>query len=213
MLSLVRIAFFCLTIIFLINTTAFANRDVDAINKTFKTCRKALLERDGGTIWEMLDNQTREYYESAINFALTIKKKDLDKLDMNTKLLVLSLRNEFKKSQLTSLKGKDIFNKWINQGQISKSLLAGIEKLYKVKLNGKLAQGYVNKDPNMPVFYFAKEGRHWKFALVESIKRASAAHEQMIKQSGLTEAEYIEFAVRTMAQVGFDKRTYDGPIN
>ncbi len=65
---------------------------------------------------------------------------------------------------------------------ISKSSIEQVERLYKLISDGRIAEGYIEQDTNIPVFHFIKEGNSWKFALSNSFVLANQAFLGIAKQ-------------------------------
>jgi lambda repressor-like predicted transcriptional regulator len=183
-----------------------------SIRHVFQAYRSAVLSNDGEAAWSVVDSDTQSYYAGIVQDALLLQRADLKNLDFLSRLMVLRMRLEFKKSELQKLDGKSMFIMAIEKSWISRSSVQKVDKLGKIKLDGKQATASIAEAPQVPIFFFAREDKEWKMALSKSFEQANTTMRAMAKKNGLSENNLIKVMLKKLYKDGLDERIIDGPL-
>jgi hypothetical protein len=90
--------------------------EVRAIQATFSQYKEALLNSDGSKAAEVLSARTIAFYGGIARHALSTSRADLGKLDFITKLMVVRIRHEFTRAQISSMTGRELLVIGVNNG-------------------------------------------------------------------------------------------------
>lgn len=183
----------------------------EEVKASFQRYTEALLKGDGETAWSLVDSGTQRFYSQMPGDAVSMRRDQLQRLDYAQKMQVLRLRAEFRKQQLESLSGRDVFVLAITNGWISKSAVQSVTTLQRVSVNGRYAVGYIPQDPKAP-FYFIYEDAQWKLSLWKLFEFANAITKQMKEESGLPDEEFLLALMRQLSKYEVNERILDGPI-
>ena len=186
--------------------------DPQAIQNTFSAYKEALLKGDGSKAAELVDKGTIAFYDEILTNALEMPYRNLRQLDYLSKFMVLRIRHEFSKSQIEKMSGLDLFKLGITNGWISPSTVANINRLVNIKVDSYKSSASAPKFPNVTAFYFLKESGQWKLALWQSFELVNYAMRVRVKQSGLTEEEFIIKSINMLSSKTVDPRILSGPL-
>lgn len=200
-----------LVLLLLIASAPLTYADTQEIEDVYRVYREALLAANGEQAWQVLDSRSRVYYEDILSDALTLKRDDLEELDLIAKFIVLRVRMEFRKDQLEQMDGEGVFATAVQKSWISVSTVQSVERLDKVIVDKNLALGFVAESKDVPVFYFVKEENGWKLALLESLELGKLAIQRMIKQSGMNEDDFIRAMLEQASENKIDNGIFEGP--
>jgi hypothetical protein len=190
--------------------TLILNEEI-LIQQVFEQYRSALLQGDGEAALAALDLETIDWYEQVIEFALTLDRDDLNRLDFIEKFTVLRLRHEFSRDELEDLTGDELIKIAIENGWISRSSVESLE-LEDVEVND--LRGIVTiTGISEPLFLFVKEDGQWKFMLWKVTALGNPAFEQLVAESGLSEDEFVIGILEALSSFQVDERIFDGPID
>lgn len=183
----------------------------EAVRTAFEQYRKALLERDGELASRTVDRRTLETYQRYLELAQTIDRAGLDALDLLAKLFVLRLRHELDAAQLAAATGREIFALGVDNGWISDSSVRDTE-IAKITIDNTSASVSIRRAPNVPLFFFSKEGVSWKFALWKMFPIVEPALRKMMAESGETdEVAYVISIIEAVSPRKFDRTPLTGP--
>lgn len=183
----------------------------EGIRTAFEQYRTALLERDGELASRTVDSRTLETYQRYLELAQTVDRAGLDALDLLAKLFVLRLRHELDAAQLAAATGREIFALGVDNGWISDSSVRDTE-IAKITIDNTSASVSIRRAPNVPLFFFSKEGASWKFALWKMFPIVEPALRKMMAESGETdEVAYVISIIEAVSPRKFDRTLLTGP--
>lgn len=185
--------------------------DARAIQTTFSQYKAALLESDGSRAADVLSARTIAFYDGIVQHALHTSRAKVEELDFISKLMVARIRLEFTREQISRMTGREMLEIGVNNGWISKSSVANIERLVEIKVDSSEASASMPLAPGVPAFRFVKESEQWKLDLVASFALANAAMKQEITKSGLTEEEFIIRVLRMLSSKEVDEGIFSPP--
>ncbi|MBU1370348.1 MAG: hypothetical protein KJ754_16125 [Bacteroidetes bacterium] len=192
---------------------SYANTGDEAkIQQTYKKYRSALLSNNGLSAWQEIDKRTQDYYHDIAKDCISLNRKDFDRLDLISKILILRIRLEYRAEQLKKMDGEDIFTVGVNKGWINKSSVQAIEHFSKVIVNQNMAQGFIEQNPNFPTLYFTKEGIYWKISLWKHLEMGNMVLKQDIQNKKMSENEFLSIILGQLSKYKVDNQIFDGPI-
>lgn len=163
-----------------------------AVIQCFHQYKNAILEGKGALAAEQVDSKTISYYDFVLE---QVKHRDsigLYELNLNDRLMVLSVRHRINNKNLHSIDGKGLFVLSIDNGLISKSSLSGNE-IGEVTVEDKKAKAQLLiQGMKTPVFMeFVQEKNKWKLNLTSMFEQTSTSIQKMAKRSKMTENEFM----------------------
>ena len=183
------------------------------VTDVFRKYQAAILRGDGEAAWSVLDSHTMQFYAQAQRDALSMSVAEFDRLDWIAKFTVARLRVEFRRGDLQKLSGKDIFVLAVTNGWVSKSTVESVKLLERVAVGGRYATIFLPEAPTMPAFHFIQEGSEWRFSLWKGFGLANRSMDQVRKESGLSEKDFLLEMLRRVSKYKVDERVFDGPLD
>lgn len=206
-----RFAVVYLTVILCSSPFASANTDEEIkVQHAFQAYRTALLNQNGEAAWAAVDFHTKKYYEEIAKDCVSLKREDLDRLDLLTRFMVLRMRHEFREERLKKFKGAALFIESVKRGWISKSTVQGIHRMDKITIDRNHAQGYISVDLSTPMLHFIREEEGWKVALFKIFELGNRSFRQMVEKSGMSEYDFIKAMLEQVSKYRVDDRIFDG---
>ena len=185
--------------------------DAGAIQTVFAQYKDALLEGDGQKAADVVSAGTIGFYDGIVTHVLTTPRAELMKLDFISKFMVLRIRHESTRAQLSRMTGRELLAIGVARGWISKSSVANIERLVNIRVHASEATAAMSMAPEFPAFRFLKEAGQWKLDLAASFPLANNAMKEEIKKAGLTEDEFIIRTLNALSSKPVDDRIYSPP--
>lgn len=182
-----------------------------AIETLFFQYRDALLEGDGAKAADVMSARTIGFYDGVLKHVLNTPRAKLANLDFMTKFMVLRIRHEFTKAEISRMTGRDLFMIGVDKGWISKSSVASFRELADIKVGSSEASASVPAAGGLPLFHFVKESGQWKLDLVASFELGRMAMNQEIAKSGLTEEQFIIRALGVLSSKKVDEEQIFSP--
>lgn len=199
--------------VLLVISISYANTGEAAkIQQTYKKYRSALLSNEGLSAWKEIDKRTQDYYHDIARDCISLDRKDFDRLDLISKILILRIRLEYRAEQLKKMDGKDIFTVGVKKGWINNSSVQAIKHLSRVTVNQNMAQGFIEQAPDIPALHFAKEGNDWKLSLWRSFEMGNMALRQTIQSKKMSENEFLKRVLGQLSKYKVDDQIFNGPI-
>ena len=186
--------------------------DAQAIQAVFAQYKEALLQGDGAKAADIVSARTIAFYDGIVTHTLNTPREKLVGLDFISKFMVLRIRHEFTKAEISEMTGRKLLETGVNKGWISKASVANIEQLVEIKVDASEASAAMAAFPGVPAFHFLKESGQWKLDLVGSFALANAAMKQEITNAGLTEEQFIIQALRMVSSREVDERIFSPPM-
>jgi hypothetical protein len=186
--------------------------DTLAIEAVFSAYKDALLKSDGSGAADVLSARTIAFYDGIVHHALNTSRAKLGELDFISKLMVARIRLEFTREQISRMTGRELLVIGVDNGWISKSSVANIDRLVEIKVASSEATASMPVAPGVPAFRFLKEPEQWKLDLVASFDLANAAMKHEITTSGLTEEQFIIRLLRVLSSKKVDERIFSPPL-
>lgn len=198
---------------FVLWSTVFSDSNEEAkVQQVYQAYRSALLTRDGISAWKRIDSRTKDYYDEIARDCLSIKREELNRLDLLSKIMILRLRLEFRRDKLQTFDGAKIFIIGVEKGWISRSSVQAIKKIDRITIDRDLAQGFLVQAPNFPAIRFDKEDDGWKVALWKSFELGNASLQQTIKQKGMSEEKFLKIILGQLSKYKVDDQIFNGPL-
>lgn len=185
--------------------------DVRAIQAAFSQYKDALLQGDGAKAADIMSARTIAYYDGIRTHALKTPRAKLAELDFISRFMILRLRHEFTRTQLSQTTGRELFITGVERGWISKSSVVNLARLVNIKVVSSAASASVPQAPGISAFHFLKESGQWKFDLAASFPLANSTMTQEIAKSGMTEDEFIIRALGALSSRKVDERIFSPP--
>lgn len=166
-----------------------------AIHATFAQYKEALLQGNGSKAADVVSNRTITFYDGIVTHALTTPRSKLEALDFISKFMVLRIRHEFTKAELSEMTGRELLQLGVDKGWISKASVANIERLVNLKVDSSRASAAIPSAPGIAAFHFL----------------ANEAMKHEIAKSGLTEEEFIIRTLNLLSPTAVDDRIFTPP--
>lgn len=166
-------------------------KEQEAVQQSFKNYKASILEDNGSQAIKFVDSKTITYYSELLDLILEADSAKVNALNIMDKFQVLTVRARIETEKLRSFDGKQLLEHTIDQGMTSKSV-AGIA-IENIIVDGNFAKGQLLTNGKSAPFYFHfyKEEGNWKIDLTSIFKISMTAFNQMIKESGQEENEFI----------------------
>lgn len=186
--------------------------DAEVIQEVFQTYRNSILRGNGSEAASCLDARSIRYYNELVKDSLTLSRRELDALDIMSKLLVVRMRIEITKAELEKMSGLEFFAYSIEKGWTSSSSVSQIDRIVNITSDGRMAQAGIPAAPQQQVFFFMKEDGKWKLAAWKMQALADQVFKKNVNDSGMTVDEYIKTAVSAVSKHEWDDHAFEGPI-
>ena len=175
------------------------NNEDKLIRETFENYKSAILSDKGEEAFNYVDSRTLDYYTKIIDLVKKADKTEIEGLSLMDKMMVLSIRHRAPKEAIVSFDGKGLFVYAIEQGMVGKDSVMNNE-IGEVSVQGDFAKGQllVNKTASPLYFHFYKQDGNWKVDLSSIFPDANLALQQIIKDTGLSEEDYIFSSLETL---------------
>ncbi len=180
------------SLLFVFNNTRAQKSESNLVRKSFEDYKTAILNDEGGQAVQFVDSRTIAYYSKMLDLVKTADSGKVNSLSILDKLMVLAVRHRTGKADILSFDGRALFVHAIKSGMVGKSSVAD-NSIGEVTINGHFAKGqFLYKGQKTPIFFhFYKEQEQWKVDLTSIFGVSTVAFENMAKESGETENDYI----------------------
>ena len=136
--------------------------DAELITERFLKYQKAIINNQGFLAAENLDQKTLEWYDTLLKMAKESKKSELEKSNFLSKLIVLSIRQEFSKREIADLNAKSVFafgleKSLYDQDSIKQLTIGSL----KIDATRAVAAMKMNNKPTGSYIKFIREGGDW----------------------------------------------------
>lgn len=163
-----------------------------AVEQCFHQYKNAILEGKGAIAADYVDSKTISYYDFILEQVKHRDSVELFDLNLNDRLMILSVRHRINNKNLHKIDGKGLFILSIDNGLISKTSLAGNE-IGDVAIEDKKAKAQLLiQGIKTPVFMeFVQEKNKWKLNITSMFEQTSTSIQKMAKRSKMTENEFM----------------------
>jgi len=182
-----------LLLVLLAGTWPARAEPVDDVKQSFLTYKAAILSSDGSTAARVVTQGSRDYYRRLADQALTLDREGLQAISLGDRLYALLLRHTLDRGQLESMSGGEVVSYAVNEGWIGKEGAEQLE-LGNYQVDGNAASGTILRPDGGETNFkmeFVKENGRWLLDLVALMKLTRTAFEYAVKQSGLSEDEFV----------------------
>lgn len=171
-------------------------REKQRIKDCFYKYKSSILNSDGNEAVQYLDQKTKDYYAQLLEWALTAKRTEVERLSVLDKMQVLIMRYRVPAEQLRNMTAEELLVYSIDKGMVGKN---SVEKLETgmITVDGNFGKATIlsdGKDTRMS-YHFNKENGQWKMDLTSTFPVLRIAMDAAIKQSGQSEKEFIFMAI------------------
>jgi len=163
-----------------------------SVAQIWEAYRSAVLKADGKTAVDCVSSNTIELYQEYRDLAVSGDKKSIESQSMVNRMQILLMRHRIDPKLLRAMDGAAVFAHAVDKNWIGKNgvIRAGLED---ISVSGSRATAKVTADGKSTGehFHFVKEAESWKYDLGPTIKGADQALQQLARQKGLSDNEYI----------------------
>ena len=166
---------------------------VDEVKQSFMTYKAAILASDGPTAAQVVTQGSRDYFRKLADHALTLDRDGLHKIHLTDRLYALLLRHNLDRSRLESMSGREVVSYAVDEGWIGKEGAEQLE-LGNYQVDGQSASGTIMRPDGGETTFkmeFVREDGQWLLDLVALMDLTRTAFEYSVKQSGLSEDEFV----------------------
>lgn len=183
---------FLILIVFVVACAGVNEEDL-AVADMFESYQSSLLKDDGDIAVEYLSERTVQYYSDMVTKALSMQEDTLRNESFLDRFTVLRLRDTFRPDQLADMTGKELLVYSIEQSWIDKEGTA-LYEVQKVTTKDNFAAIRMRRGTVEIPFPFEayKENGRWKLDLTSVFAPANIGLVQQVKNSGLTEDEFLD---------------------
>lgn len=165
----------------------------------YEKYNKAIINGDGEEAIKYLDSRTFDYYGNMLEKALYADKESLSRESFVNRMMILQIRHMIPLENVLNMDAKNLLIYAINNDWIGKKYVVGV-KVRNVKIEGNFAVADSYKDNvRMPKYSFYYEKDQWKFNLTSLVTMIDPALKKEIIETGLSENEFILFALETLS--------------
>ena len=173
------------------NSSENNTQEQDLVKAAFEGYKAAILKDAGNEAVQFLDSKTIQYYSELLETVLNADSAKVSSLNIMDKLQTLTVRALVDKEKLLSFDGKQLLAHTIEIGMTSKSVAGS--QLENIVIDKDFAKGQFSANgEEAPVYFsFHKEEGDWKLDLTSIFHLSTTVFQQMIKESGQNENEFI----------------------
>ena len=166
---------------------------VDEVKESFKAYKAAILASDGEAAAQVVTQSSRDYFRRLADQALNLDRDGLHKIYLSDRLYALLLRHSLQRARLESMSGREVVSYAVDEGWIGKE---GAEQLQlgNYQVDGDHAAGTILRPDGGETTFkmeFVREGGRWRLDLVALMDLTRTAFEYSVRQSGLSEDEFV----------------------
>lgn len=170
-----------------------------AIRSCFGGYKAAVLYGDGEAAAGYVNAATIVYYQRLLRLALRASAEETKKLPLVDRMTVLLIRSRVEAELLRTMDGRKLFVHAVDIGMIGKDGVIRNE-LGEVVVSGDHATGehiHAGKPSGMH-WRFRREDGTWRMDILSILPGATRAFQAVIRESGMTEDEFILQMVATL---------------
>ena len=159
---------------------------------TFEGYKRALLDQNGLLSVDFVTKETIALYQQYLDWAKTATGEELAKLSLINQIQVILIRHSCPQDVVLELDGKGIFIYAVDRGWIDSRIVVNAG-LTDVTISANKAHGFIvqNGVKTAEKFHFIKQDGKWRFDLSRIISEANSLLAKMVKESGMTEKQFI----------------------
>ncbi len=180
------------------NTNSNPVGEEEAVQAAWDEFKEASLSGKGSLAAGRVTTATHERYDQYRLLALSGSKDELETHVLMTRITVLGIRLRTPADELRTMTGRDLFAHAVDQGWIGKNS-ATDEGIESIVITGDHARANITKNgqPTGLYLHFIKEDGIWRLDMLQIMKVAIAAFDQMFDESGMTEDVFIQRVLET----------------
>lgn len=181
----------CLLFLFLLLNVS-AQKDEDRIKTAFESYKTAIMADNGVEASKYLDSHTYQYFAQLLNHIRSSDSLTLESLSVSDKFAVLMIRHIATKKEILGFTNKGILVYALNHGMSGKNTLEGMTP-GKVTIRNGVAKIALlkNRKKTDQEFHFNLENGEWKIDLTKMIAGTEKEFNQLLKETGKEENEFI----------------------
>lgn len=167
--------------------------DKAGVEAAWTDFKKASLSGQGEIAAGRVTSATHDYYEEIRKLALEASRDELGKYVFMKRYTALGMRLRMPAEQLRSMSGRELFVYSVDQGWIGKNS-ATDEGIGEITVTGDHARAVATKAgrPTRQYYHFVKKDGVWRLDMLQLMKFANVAFDQMLQDSGMTEAQFTK---------------------
>lgn len=167
----------------------------DDVEASFQAYQAALLASDGPRAADMVTRSSHQLYRTYAEQALSLDRAGLERLHVADRMSVLLMRHSLAPARLKEMSGRDIIAYAVTEGWIDKDGTAAI-RLGDYRVEGDWASAALLQPDGQATPFrmeFLKEDGVWRLDLEKLLALARFGIEAGIKQTGMSEEEFLVF--------------------
>jgi len=174
----------------------------------YEAYNKAIINGDGEEAIKYLDSRTIDYYAMLLKKALYAEKETLLRESFLNRLMIVQIRHMIPLEKVKNMNAKALLIYAINNEWIGKEHVVGVKvRNVRIEENFAVADSYKdNIKMNKLSFYYEKE--QWRFNLTSLVTIIGPVFKKQIKETGLSENEFILFAVEALSGKSVSEDVY-----
>ena len=183
----------------LTSVVAAQTNEAILVKQAFNKYKSAILNDKAEEALDAVDSRTIKYYTDILDAVKTADSTKIESMSLIDKITVLSIRSRANKEEILAMKGPDLFLYSIKNGMVGKNGVMN-NSVGDIIINKDFAKGLllVNGKKTPLYFHFYKEQRKWKLDITALFPVSNMSLQQMIKQSGKSENEYLLLLLQTL---------------
>lgn len=170
----------------------------DEIRRCFDGYMMSVLDLDGDAAVDLVTQSTADEYARLSQLALNARKEEVENLRLTDYLTVILLRETFSPAEIRMFSddGRAAFAAAVRKGMISVDSVTSMA-LGEIQILHTAASGVVvhNGAPTDLKYEFRLEENGWKLNLIPMMQIGNIAMEQVLKDSGLSDEEFMLFMI------------------
>jgi hypothetical protein len=187
-------------------------KDVDGINLVFKKYTDAIKTGQGNEALKYISQKTIDYYDSLIYHTLYSDEKELNKINILTRIAILRMRHTQSLTFWDTMTANKLLGQmWSKPQQHAASPQVNLVdcKIDKDKATCVLQ---LNGESTEMQSVFNKENSEWKIDITSTNSYGIEEMKNDIKKRGITETEYILLTIEELDNISVSKEDLYKPL-
>lgn len=167
------------------------------IMQAFADYRSSILDRKGKKAYELVDSNTKRYYDDIMRKILYATEKETKALSVMGRFMVVFARHQINPEDLAKMNGESLFvyavgNGWIGRESVTTAQISISE------INNDIARTHiVTPAGEAPFGYrFRRENKKWRIDLTSFLPITEMLIRQQIDETGIDENDLVFTMIR-----------------
>ena len=170
----------------------FGANDEQQVVDCFIAYKESLKKQDGKKALDLINQKSLQYYDSMVKLSVNGSEKEVKKLRMIDRMMVLIIRHKIDGKTLLKMSGKDLFRLYVDKGWLNQDGLGRVD-IGKVTFYGTKASGHVvhKGRPTPLTISFTNDKGKWQIDLTSLLDNTNSAFVMMAKRAKMEENQYV----------------------